>query len=1123
MSDPLWYKDAIIYQAHVRAFLDTNQDGSGDFRGLTEKLDYLEALGINTLWLLPFYPSPLRDDGYDIADYENIHPVYGTLTDFDRFIAEAHRRKIRVITELVINHTSDQHPWFQAARRAPAGSRERNFYVWSDTNQRYQAARIIFLDSEKSNWTWDDTAGAYYWHRFFHHQPDLNFDNPDVVEAMLRVMRFWLDRGVDGLRLDAVPYLIEREDTPCENLVETHAILRRIRCEMDGAYQDRLLLAEANQWPADVRPYFGEGDECHMAFHFPLMPRMFMAVRQEDRHPIVEILRQTPDIPDTCQWGLFLRNHDELTLEMVTDEERDYMYQWYAADPQMRINLGIRRRLAPLMENSRRRIELMNSLLFSLPGTPVIYYGDELGMGDNIYLGDRNSVRTPMQWTGDRNAGFSRADAARLYAPVISDPVSGYTSVNVEAQERSPYSLLNWMKRMIALRKQHQVFGRGTIEFLPAKNRKVLVYARRYEDETVLCVANLSRSMQPVELDLSAYRGMHLVEMLGQTAFPRVTDQPYFLSLGAYAFAWFRLQQAPPPVTERTTAETSATAPEPIALMVGSVWDTLLDGTVRSLIERDALIPFLQRQPWFQGGRPRSARIKDWGLLQRGSEPLFLTVVDVEFEDGDERAARPYFLPLAVLAGDNAKAALETFPFAVLARISGARKGVVVDGWYDERLADALLEAVTSESAIATRAASVRSTATAAFPQLRRASDNLQLVRPSAVQGSASITYGNQLTLKLYRRVEPTTHPEVEITRQLVAMGFTRVPPVAAVVDYQRKGSDTTAASSLALMQVAVESQADGWTHAMDWLGRYFDHVAAQRLGSTASPVPRGPAAALQPTAPALDLVALAASTPSTSVMELMSAYLEVAAAMGRRTAGMHLALAADPSNVSFAPEAISADDLATASGRALSLMERTLAALESSIESGRLRLADDGLTRARRLLGARDVLAERLAPLSSLDAGAKIRIHGDYRLAQVLLAEGDFYIQNAEGHLSWPAAALCEKQPGLRDVAGMLRSFSYAAHAALFRRPSARPDDIAQLEPWAHLWQTWTTITFLQHYLLTAGNSEILPATARDRDRLLRFFMLDRALRELDGELNNRPDWAPIPISGLIELLELT
>ena len=643
IDDPLWYKDAIVYQAHVRAFFDSTNDGVGDFVGLTQKLEYLESLGVNAIWLLPFYPSPLRDDGYDIADYENIHPSYGTLADFERFIAEAHRRGIRVITELVVNHTSDQHPWFQAARRAPAGSPERNYYVWSETKQRYESVRIIFTDSETSNWSWDDTAKAYYWHRFFHHQPDLNFDNPLVLRDIIKVMRFWLDRGVDGMRLDAVPYLIEREGTICENLPETHDVLKSIRRELDGQYSSRMLLAEANQWPADVRPYFGDGDECHMAFHFPLMPRMFMAVRQEDRHPIVEILRQTPEIPENCQWAMFVRNHDELTLEMVTDEERDYMYQAYAADPQMRINVGIRRRLAPLMENSRRRIELMNSVLFSLPGTPIIYYGDELGMGDNIYLGDRNGVRTPMQWTGDRNAGFSRADPARLYAPPIMDPVYGYQAINVEAQERAPFSLLNWMKRLIGLRKQHKVFGRGTLEFLPASNRKILAYIRKYENDVILCIANLARTVQPVELDLSLYRGMIPVEMLGLTEFPRIGELPYFLTLGPYAFYWFSLQHAAHSMTARVVPETATAVPHAPGLLVGAAWETLLEGNVRTLIERDLLLPFLLRQRWY-GGKARSARaahFADWGLLRRGPTPLFLTLVNVTFRRGSGRAVFP--------------------------------------------------------------------------------------------------------------------------------------------------------------------------------------------------------------------------------------------------------------------------------------------------------------------------------------------------------------------------------------------------------------------------------------------------------------------------------------------------
>ncbi|MBN8227793.1 maltose alpha-D-glucosyltransferase [Corallococcus macrosporus] len=540
--DPLWYKKALIYELHIRAFHDSNGDGHGDIPGLIEKLPYLQDLGVDCLWLLPHYPSPLRDDGYDIADYYGIHPDYGTLADFQRLVEEAHKRGLRIIIELVVNHTSDQHPWFQEARRDPK-SPKRNWYVWSDTDESYKGARIIFTDTERSNWTWDPVAKQYFWHRFFSHQPDLNYDNPEVQEAMLDVMRFWLNMGVDGFRCDAVPYLFEREGTNCENLPETHAFLKRLRKTIDSEYQGKVLLAEANQWPADVRVYFGEGDEFHMGFHFPVMPRLFMAVRREDRTPIVEIMQQTPDIPESCQWAIFLRNHDELTLEMVTDEDRDYMYREYATDPRMRINLGIRRRLAPLMDNGRRRIELMHSLLFTLPGTPVLYYGDEIGMGDNIYLGDRNGVRTPMQWTGDRNAGFSRADYARLFAPVIADPVYGYQSINVEAQERQKSSLLQWVKRMIGIRQRYPVFAMGTLRFLATENRKVLAFVREWEGQTVLVVCNLSRFAQPGVLDLREFAGSIPVELIGETAFPRISDLPYQLSMGPYMFLWFRLDK----------------------------------------------------------------------------------------------------------------------------------------------------------------------------------------------------------------------------------------------------------------------------------------------------------------------------------------------------------------------------------------------------------------------------------------------------------------------------------------------------------------------------------------------------------------------------------------------------
>ena len=545
-TDPLWYKDAIIYELHVRSFCDGNGDGIGDFQGLLRRLDYIQDLGVTCLWLLPFFASPLRDDGYDVADFRQIHPDYGTLEDFQTFLTAAHDLGMQVVIELTLNHTSDRHVWFQAARRAPPGSAERDHYVWSDTDDKFRGVRIIFLDTEPSNWTWDAEAGAYYWHRFFSHQPDLNYDNPTTLDEILRVLDFWLGMGVDGMRLDAVPYLVEREGTSCENLPETHAVIRAVRRHIDTHYANRMLLAEANQWPVDVRPYFGEGDECHMAYHFPLMPRLFMAIHLEDSTPITEILARTPSIPDVCQWALFLRNHDELTLEMVTDEERDYMYLAYTADPEARLNLGIRRRLAPLLANDRRRIELMTALMFSLPGTPIIYYGDEIGMGDNIQLGDRHGVRTPMQWSDEPNAGFSTAPLDKLYSPVIDDPVYGYKAVNVASQRDDAASLLRWMKNMVGLRQLFRVFGRGDIEFLRLKNGKVLAHVRRFEQDVILCVANLSRLAQPVELDLSAFAGLVPIEMLGYTAFPPITDRPYFLTLGPYGFYWFELEPREP-------------------------------------------------------------------------------------------------------------------------------------------------------------------------------------------------------------------------------------------------------------------------------------------------------------------------------------------------------------------------------------------------------------------------------------------------------------------------------------------------------------------------------------------------------------------------------------------------
>ncbi len=1099
MPDQFWYKDAVIYQAHVRVFFDSNGDGVGDFPGLTQKLDYLQSLGINCLWLLPFYPSPLRDDGYDIADYENIHPSYGTLDDFERFVGEAHRRNIRVVTELVVNHTSDQHPWFQAARRAPAGSPEREFYVWSDTKQKYQLARIIFSDTESSNWSWDDTAGAYYWHRFFHHQPDLNYDNPEVLARVIKVMEFWLDRGVDGLRLDAVPYLIEREGTTCENLDESHQVLKTIRAALDARYSDRVLLAEANQWPADVRPYFGDGDECHMAFHFPLMPRMFMGIRQEDRHPITEILRQTPDLPERCQWAMFLRNHDELTLEMVTDDERDYMYQVYAADPRMRINVGIRRRLAPLLENSRRRIELMTALLFSMPGTPVIYYGDEIGMGDNIYLGDRNGVRTPMQWTGDRNGGFSRADPASLYAPSIMDAVYGYQAVNVEAEERSPYSLLNWMKQMIGLRKQTTVFGRGTIEFLPARNRKVLPYVRRLQNEVVLCVANLSRSVQPIELDLSQFKGMTPVEMFGLTEFPKIGDHPYFLTLGPYSFYWFKVEQTPASVTARTLPETATDVPEAPALLVGATWETLLDGNVRTLIERDLLIPFLQRQGWFAGKsrRIRSARFIDWGLLRRAPQPLFVTIVEVEFDEGHRHH---YFLPLTICASADARGLAEHSPHAILANVTGARKGVLFDGWLDDRYVRTLFDALEREEPMPTGRGTVRAIKTPTFAAKRSsAGEDPSIARMSVEQRNTSIVYGDRLILKLFRRIQPGMNPDLEISLQLTQRaGFNRVPAVAGALEYHTTGTDP---ATLAMMQDFVKSQGDGWTHALGEVGRFYEDV-----GDDAAPVVKGTAWMIEGELPE-------------AAARAMGAYPGIAATLGRRTAEMHLALASDSTNRAFVPERLVAGDLerltADATGRARQALQQ-LASMHSSLPEDVRRAGD-------RLLQSRDTLLERIRSAPRLEfVASRIRVHGDYHLGQVLLSEGDFYILDFEGEPARPLSERRLKQSPLKDVAGMIRSFGYAAYAALFAHTASRPSELARLEPWARIWQLCSSSAFLGAYFAAVAGALFVPAAPAERDGLLELFVIDKMLTELGYELNNRPDWARIPLRGLLDLLNV-
>lgn len=1100
VEDPLWYKDAVIYELHVKAYADANGDGIGDFRGLTERLDHVQSLGVNTLWLLPFYPSPLRDDGYDVADYENVHPSYGTLDDFRAFLAEAHRRGLRVIIEMVLNHTSDQHPWFQAARRAPKGSPARDFYVWSDDDTRYGGTRIIFTDTEPSNWSWDAVAQQYFWHRFFSHQPDLNFDNPAVLEAVLGTMEFWLAMGVDGFRLDAVPYLIEREGTRNENLRETHDVIKTIRARIEAKYPGRLLLAEANMWPEDVREYFGDGDECQMAYHFPLMPRMYMAIAQEDRHPVVEILAQTPEPPPNCQWAVFLRNHDELTLEMVTSQERDYLYSMYAADARARINLGIRRRLAPLLENDVERIKLMNSLLLSMPGTPVLYYGDEIGMGDNIFLGDRDGVRTPMQWTSDRNGGFSRADPQRLYLPPIMDPIHGFEAVNVEAQSREPASLLNWTRRMLAVRASSQAFGRGRFTMLHPGNRKVLAYVREFDDDVILCVINLSRAAQPVELELAAYKGRVPVEMLGRNAFPPIADPPYPLTLPAHGFFWFRLATdvAPPPWhTQRAPLEDLP------VLVLFDGWNTFFRHRVvpwriamaektRAQLERELLPRYLRRQRWYAApssapqragiGKPEHEVRAELGahfMLQSGDATWLLALVDVPAPAGPAR----YFVPLSIALEDDDEERARALAAAALAKVrQQATMGWLADALADESFCRAIVAAIGAERELRGEGGVLRFRRGAAFEKivgdaLRSA---LPLRRLSASSHSISLL-GDRLFLKAYRGLRSGTAPELEMGRFLTeVVGFAHSVPVAGSLECH--AADGTV-WTLGVLQAQLTHQGDAWSFTVDQLARWLETSAQAADG--------GP-----------------------GEVAAMLARLEV---LAQRIAELHLALARRTGTPGFDPEPIRTTDLERWVGTVGDECRATLELLAQQH-----RAWDDALARqAAQVMAAVPRLLARLAPLAlSAPVGLKTRLHGDLHLQQVLICRDDFVIIDFEGE---PQRTLDERRArhcALRDVACMLRSFDYARHAALHQ---AAPGAVARaaLAPLARQWERRAREAFLRSYgrVAVTGGLYADAATFESALALLGLFELERALYELRYEIGHRPDWIGVALDGLAAL----
>ncbi|WP_164101391.1 maltose alpha-D-glucosyltransferase [Candidatus Laterigemmans baculatus] len=1087
VDDPLWYKDAIIYQMHVKAFYDSSGDGIGDFRGLIERLDYVRDLGVTAIWLLPFYPSPMRDDGYDIADYRNVAPEYGTRRDFRAFVRAAHDCGIRVITELVINHTSDQHPWFQAARRAPAGSRKRDFYVWSDDDEKFSETRIIFTDTERSNWTWDPVAQQYYWHRFFSHQPDLNHNNPEVVEAVIRVMRQWLDMGVDGVRLDAIPYLCVREGTNNENLPETHAVIKRMREVVDANYKNRLFLAEANQWPEDVRDYFGDNDECHLAYHFPLMPRMYMAVAQEDRHPIVEIMDQTPEIPEACQWAIFLRNHDELTLEMVSDKERDYMYRHYASDPRMRINVGIRRRLAPLLDNDTERIKLMNSLLMSMPGSPIVYYGDEIGMGDNIYLGDRNGVRTPMQWSPDRNAGFSRADPQRLYFPPIMDPVYGYQAVNVEAQQRDAASLLHWMKRLIAVRKAHKAFGRGTQTFLHPGNRKILAYLREYEGESILCVANLARSAQPVELDLGRFRGRVPVEMMGSTPFPPIGELPYLLTLPGHGFFWFLLAEK----SEAPAWHSDKLPPRELpVIVIPEGWSTfqVADGSLTSAARRamtrleDKLLPtWLPTRRWFAA---KGERLDSVRMVERVEwRKWLLTFLKVTLTSGAEQE---YFLPLSILwEGEDDDRYSESRGSAISKIRRQARPGLLYDAFADESFARALIEVMAEEASAPLDGGKITGFRTPAFATLgTETTGEVPIRRPLNEGSNSALVIGDQWFLKSYRRMQRGRNPEAELGRFLTEhASFPHIAPLAGGVEYHSEDGSVT---TLAILQGYVRNQGDAWGYTLDYLDRFFEYCRTQKPEE-------------------LDLASEHA------------AYTSLIRLLGQRTGELHQALTQPGGGPDFDPEPIDRNDLQTWKSQVRELATATLDLLARHVED----LTAEVREEAEGLLGERQAVLERIDALTpeAVDA-AKTRFHGDYHLGQVLVAQNDFVIIDFEGEPARTPEQRRAKHTPLKDVAGMLRSFDYAAYAAVAKASADRPDDRPQLAAYAKTWKEATVAAFLEGYREAAQGAASYPSDADHGDALIALFTFEKALYEVQYELNNRPAWVHLPLRGLSALM---
>lgn len=1067
-----WYKEAIIYELHVKCFSDSSGSGMGDFKGLTSKLDYLQELGVTAIWILPFYPSPLKDDGYDIADYESVHPQYGTIADFKRFLSEAHRRNLKVITELVINHTSDQHPWFQRARKAPKGSPERDFYVWNDNPEKYKEARIIFQDFEASNWTWDREANSYFWHRFYSHQPDLNFENPQVHKEIFRVLDFWLKMGVDGVRLDAIPYLYEEEGTVCENLPQTHAFLKKLRAYVDEHYKDRMLLAEANQWPEDAANYFGEGDECHMAFHFPVMPRLFMATHLEDSLPIIEIMGQTPPIPEGCQWALFLRNHDELTLEMVTDEERDYMFRVYAHDPQARLNLGIRRRLAPLLKNDRRKIELMNSLLFSLIGTPVLYYGDELGMGDNIYLGDRNGVRTPMQWSSDRNAGFSRANPQALYLPPIIDPEYHYETVNVEAQSGNPHSLLWWTKQLISLRKRFNAFGYGTTEFLVPENRKVLVFFREHEDELILIVSNLSRFAQFVELDLSQHAGSDLVELFSGQRFPKIGNLPYFLTLGPYGYYWFAIEKEVQPFHIRP--EFTGKIDE---MNVRQERKAIFDQAHRQQLE-GILYRYLRRKAWFQPFLPNADRsrlkVEDMFILPEG---LHVVILQVGFTDGVVRRY-PFFLAFA----DEADPEVTVLKVHNLAKKTTS---LLVDRIESASISRVFANLIKDEKRIKGENKQLRGV------PVEEGHDPVPFLigqgNTVACREEGSILFPFQEgVLKLFTELEEGMNLDVEMRLFLTYQTeFRNFLPILGYVEYTDHAA-VALAEEIAFYQVRFSAE----ERAIESAERFLISMEGEENNLP----------------PSESWLALSSKELPEQMHRVLEGYLEDAHLLGKTTASFHLSmLGHSDSNFSELPFS--------------RFYQRSLyQTIRKKVVEGmnHLRISPN----ASEVHAYRDRLLQKMQLLSrSKILATRLRLHGHFKLHNLFYTGKDFLIANFEGNPRYTYSERRYKRNPLVDIANMLFSFWETALLAAKRvhlRGEMGDVPPEKLKKWAHTWTMWIGSSFLRSYFRQIGDVSFLPESEKERDYLLLLFLIEVGMEKVIEEGRS----AEFKIEAAVELL---